>query len=261
VCLPNGAMSRPADERPRILVLDIGGTHVKAVVSDRPGYRVRFPSGSKMSAEAMVRQLRPALRGREFDRVAVGYPGLVRRGRIVRDPPHLGAGWVGFDFARALGRPARVVNDAAMQALGSYRGGRMLFLGLGAGLGSAMMVDGSLIPMELGHLPYRKGRCFEEFVGETARRRLGRKKWRKEVVDVVETLRDALEPEYIVLGGGNVHHLKRLPAGTERGDNANAFVGGVRLWERDYGVFDHPSSAAQTAPSPRRSSARRRTRA
>ena len=231
---------------------------MKAAVSDRPGYRVRFPSGARMSAPAMIGRLRKALAGRRYDRVAVGFPGLVRRGRIVRDPPHLGAGWVGFDFGRALARPTRVVNDAAMQALGSYRGGRMLFLGLGTGLGSAMIADGRLLPMELGHLPYRKDRCVEEFVGEAARRRLGRKRWRKEVVGVVETLRAALEPEYVVLGGGNVRHLKRLPAGTERGDNANAFVGGVRLWEDDFGVFEVRSRTAKGGGSPRRSSSVRR---
>jgi predicted NBD/HSP70 family sugar kinase len=214
----------------RILVLDVGGSHVKASFSDAPGREVRLISGPRMTPSQMTRGLKRLLRGNRFDAVAIGYPGLVRHGRIVRDPPHLGRGWVGFDFERAFGHPTRILNDAAMQALGSYEGGHMLFLGLGTGLGSALIAGGVLQPMEIGHLPYRKGRTFEEYVGEEARERLGRKKWRREVEAVVGILRDALEPDYIVLGGGNVRRLARLPPGTRRGDNRNAFRGGVRLW-------------------------------
>jgi len=227
--------------RRRILVVDVGGTHVKATFSGQGSRRVRFVSGPKMTPKEMVRELLRSLKGRKYEVVSIGYPGLVRRGRIVRDPFHLGSGWVDFDFGKALGHPTRVVNDAAMQALGSYEGGSMLFLGLGSGLGSAMIVDGRLQPMELAHLPYRKGRSFEEYVGETARLRQGRKRWTKEVFAVVETLTAALEPDYVVLGGGNVRRLRRLPPGVRRGDNRNAFLGGIRLWDADDEVRGRPS--------------------
>jgi predicted NBD/HSP70 family sugar kinase len=213
----------------RILVLDVGGTHVKAAFSHHRA-EVRILSGRTMTPTKMVGQLNKRLLGRKYDVVSMGYPGLVTHGKISRDPPNLGKGWVGFDFARALGHPTRILNDAAMQALGSYQGGHMLFLGLGTGLGSAMVVDGVLQPMELAHLPYRKGRTFEDFVGEGALRRLGKKRWKREVFDVVETLSAALEPDDVVIGGGNLRKLKRLPPGTRPGDNRNAFVGGVLLW-------------------------------
>jgi len=225
-------MARSRGER--ILVVDVGGTHVKAAFTADGAPTVRFPSGPRMTARQMARQLKEGLRGTAFDRVSIGYPGVVRHGAILGEPPHLGRGWVGFDFARALGKPTRVVNDAAMQALGSYRGGSMLFLGLGAGLGSAMIVDGKLQPMELGHLPGRKGKVYEDAVGELARRRLGRKRWQKEVFRVVEVLSAALEPDYVVLGGGNVRRLRRLPPRTFRGNNRHAFAGGIELW-RDAG--------------------------
>jgi len=178
----------------------------------------------------MVRKLRRGLKGVRYDVVSLGYPGLVVHGKIVREPPNLGKGWVGFDFEKALGRPTRILNDAAMQALGSYRGGRMLFLGLGTGFGSAMIVAGKLEPMELAHLPYKKGKTYEAFVGEAALKRLGRKKWQKEVLEVAEVLSDALEPDYVVIGGGNARKLKELPPGARLGDNRNAFAGGIRLW-------------------------------
>jgi polyphosphate glucokinase len=181
----------------------------------------------------MVRRLRSRLAGRSFDVVTIGYPGLVRRGKILREPYHLANGWVAFDFRKALGHPVRIMNDAAMQALGSYEGGRMLFLGLGTGLGSAMIVDGRLLPMELAHLPYKKGGTYEEFVGEAALRRMGKKKWRKEVAKVVEQLSEALQPEYVVIGGGNLRKLDRLPASARPGDNDNAYLGGVRAWDGD----------------------------
>ncbi len=216
-------------KRRRILILDVGGTHVKVAFSDHPR-EIRLPSGPDLTPEKMVRGIERRLTGRLFDVVTIGYPGLVIHGRIVRDPHNLGPGWVGFDFEKAFRRPTRVINDAAMQALGSYRGGRMLFLGLGTGLGTAMIVDGRLEPMELAHLPYKKGKTFEEFVGEAGLRRVGRRKWQKEVFAVVETLSEALEPEYVVLGGGNARKLKDLPPNAERGDNQNAITGGIRLW-------------------------------
>jgi glucose-6-phosphate isomerase len=213
----------------RILILDIGGSHVRVGLSPTAGtFRIR--SGPKMNPTAMMRKLKKWLKGQRYDVVSVGYPGLVVHGRIAHEPTNLGKGWVGFDFERAFGRPTRIINDAAMQALGSYEGGRMLFLGLGTGLGSTMIVDGELEPMELAHLPYKKGKTFEDFVGDRARRRLGRKKWTREVFEVVNRLSTALEPDYIVLGGGNVRKLKVLPPGARRGDNRNAIVGGARLW-------------------------------
>jgi predicted NBD/HSP70 family sugar kinase len=221
--------SRPSRVPSRILVLDIGGSHVKAAFSDSARER-RIPSGPRLTPERMVRRLGKLLKGERYDGVAMGYPGLVVRGRIVREPHNLGVGWVGFDFDEAFGCPVRIVNDAAMQALGSYRGGHMLFLGLGTGLGSAMIVEGKLQPMELAHLPYKKGRTFEEYVGEESLERLGRKKWQREVARVVELLEAALEPDEVVLGGGNVRKLDRLLPGVRRGDNREAIVGGVRLW-------------------------------
>ncbi|MGD0257742.1 MAG: ROK family protein [Thermoplasmata archaeon] len=213
----------------RILILDVGGSHVKAAFSDSARER-RVPSGSRLTPERMIRRLSKLLTGELYDAVAMGYPGLVVHGRIAREPHNLGAGWVGFDFEEAFGCPVRIVNDAAMQALGSYRGGHMLFLGLGTGLGSAMIVEGRLQPMELAHLPYKKGRSFEEYVGEASLRRLGRRKWQREVYRVVELLEAALEPDEVVLGGGNVRKLDRLLPGVRRGDNREAIVGGVRLW-------------------------------
>jgi glucose-6-phosphate isomerase len=183
-----------------------------------------------MGPEKMMRKLRRRLTGARYDAVALGYPGLVIHGRIVREPPNLGKGWVAFDFEKAFRRPTRILNDAAMQALGSYQGGRMLFLGLGTGFGTAMIVSGKLEPMELAHLPYKKGKTYEEFVGEAALKRLGRKRWQKEVFAVVKALSVALEPDYVVIGGGNARKLKQLPPTARRGDNRNAITGGVRLW-------------------------------
>ena len=220
---------RSAPKPKRILVVDIGGTHVKVAMSDRQA-EFRVPSGRAFTPEKMMRKLGPWRGRHRYDLVSVGYPGLVVHGRVVREPPNLGHGWVGFDFGKAFGRPTRVVNDAAMQALGSYRGGRMLFLGLGTGLGTAMIADDRLEPMELAHLPWKKGKTYEDFVGEAGLRRLGRKKWQKEVFAVVKILSDALEPDYVVLGGGNVRKLKDLPPRAHEGDNRNAIAGGIRLW-------------------------------
>ena len=213
----------------KVLVVDVGGTHVKLL---RSGMRVarRFDSGPSMTPAQMVRSVKKLTSDWAYEAVSMGYPGLVVHGRIAADPKNLGRGWVGYDFARAFARPVKIENDAAMQALGSYRGGRMLFLGLGTGLGSAMVVNGNLQPMELAHLPYKKGRTYEDYVGQKGFKRLGVRKWRKQVAAVIEIWRAALEPDDIVIGGGNSARLTRLPRGTRLGDNVNAFTGGLRLW-------------------------------
>jgi polyphosphate glucokinase len=217
------------------LVIDIGGTHVKILAS---GHRkpIKIPSGPAMTPKQMVRLVRESTTGWRFSRISIGYPGPVAHGRPLTDPKHLGPGWVGFDFARAFGRPVKIVNDAAMQALGSYRGGRMLFLGLGTGLGSAVIADGVLEPMELAHLPYKKGRTYEDYVGSRSLRQRGKRKWRKHVLDVTRRFKAAVEADYVVLGGGNVRLLRTLPRGVRRGRNANAFAGGFRLWDRTRGT-------------------------
>lgn len=224
-------MTRRSRKSLRILVLDVGGAHVKCLATGR-ARPIKFASGPTLTPDHMVRKVRKITTRWRFDVVSIGYPGVVRRGAVVREPNHLGPGWVGFDFAVAFERPVRMINDAAMQALGAYQGGTMLFLGLGTGLGSALIVDGVIAAMELAHLPYARGRTYEDDLGEQGRRRLGNKRWRRKVEDVVEGFRKALLPDYIVLGGGNVAHLKRLPPQTRRGDNADAFLGGFRLWER-----------------------------
>jgi polyphosphate glucokinase len=211
-----------------VLVVDVGGTHVKILASGHKESR-EFPSGPTLTARRMVAGVQKLARGWKYDVVAIGYPGPVLRGRPVLEPHNLGKGWVGFDFEGAFKRPVKVVNDAAMQALGSYKGGKMLFLGLGTGLGSTMIVDGIVEPMELGHLPY-KLHTFEDYVGIRGFERLGKTKWRQHVADVVERLMAALEPDDVVLGGGNVKKLKKLPPGCRVGDNANAFLGGFRIW-------------------------------
>ena len=211
-----------------ILVIDVGGTHVKVEASGQRSKR-EFPSGPNMTARQMVRKVKDLAKGWTFRAVSIGYPGPVVHGRPLREPYNLGGGWVGFDFAKAFGRPVKIINDAAMQALGSYEGGRMLFLGLGTGLGSAMIVDGVVEPMELAHLPYKK-RTYEDYLGLRALKRMGKKKWARHVGEVVGELREALQADYVVLGGGNVKRLKSLPPKTRRGDNRNAFLGGIRLW-------------------------------
>ena len=213
----------------KVLVIDIGGTHVKALVSGRRT-PIKIESGPTLTPGRMVRAVKKATAGWKYDAVAIGYPGAVLHGKPVAEPHNLGGGWVGFKFGKAFGKPVRVINDAAMQALGSYRRGRMLFLGLGTGLGSALIIDGVLEPMELAHLPYKKGRTYEEYVGKSGLRRWGKKKWRRNVVDVIDRLKAALEADEVVVGGGNAKLLKSLPRGARRGSNANAFVGGFRLW-------------------------------
>ena len=213
----------------KILVIDIGGTHVKLLVT---GQRTRreFPSGPKFTPRQMVTGVKKCTRDWAYGAVSIGYPSRVVHGRPIAEPRNLGRGWVRFDYEAAFGRPVKIINDAAMQALGSYRGGRMLFLGLGTGLGSAFIADGVLEPMELSHLPYKKG-TYEDYLGLRGLERLGKKKWRKYVKRVVGEMRAALEPDDVVIGGGNVALLKRLPPGCRAGSNNNAFIGGFSLWK------------------------------
>src|SRR5215470_11657469 len=217
----------------RVLAVDVGGTHVKILASRHKESR-RFESGPTLTAKQMVFEVQKLAGDWLYDVVSIGYPGPVLRGRPVAEPHNLGPGWVGFDFQSAFGRPVKLVNDATMQAMGSYNSGKLLFLGLGTGLGSAFIVDGMVEPMELGHLPYKRG-TFEDYVGVRGYDRLGKKKWRQLVADVIARLIAALEPEYVVLGGGNVKKLKELPPGCRAGNNANAFVGGFRLWQETSG--------------------------
>jgi polyphosphate glucokinase len=214
-----------------VLVIDVGGTHVKMLSTGQKEPR-KFPSGPKMTASAMATQVKQAVRDWKYSCVSIGYPGPVINGRPLREPHNLGGGWMGFDFQKAFGCPVKLVNDASMQAIGSYQGGKMLFLGLGTGLGSAMIVNGVLEPMELAHLIYRKDKTYEDYLGIRGLDRLGKKKWRSYVFKVCEQLKSALEADYIVLGGGNVRKLKHLPPGTRMGNNDNAFKGGFRLWEK-----------------------------
>jgi polyphosphate glucokinase len=215
-----------------ILVIDVGGTHVK--VSDQHHKEaVKIDSGPKMTPQQMAADVRKVTDGWKYTAASIGYPGPVLHGCPVSEPHNLGRGWVGFDYRKALGCPVKIVNDAAMQAIGSYEGGRMLFLGLGTGLGSAMIVDGLLEPMELAHLPYLRGRTYEDYIGLAGLERLGKKKWRRHVFDVTERLKSALEADYVVLGGGNARLLKDLPKGARLGDNEkDAVKGGFRLWKQ-----------------------------
>jgi polyphosphate glucokinase len=234
----------------KVLVVDVGGTHVKILATGQAEPR-KFASGSSLTAARMAAGARKLAGDWKYDAVAIGYPGVVVRDRPVAEPHNLGPGWVGFDYPRAFGRPVRIINDAAMQALGSYRGGKLLFLGLGTGLGTTLVVDGIIEPLELGHLPYRKG-TYEDYVGRRGLKRYGKKKWRKYVADVVARLKVALEPDDLVLGGGNVKKLKALPRGCRAGDNANAFIGGFRLWAqaavRPYGATS-PSASERRRPA------------
>ena len=214
----------------KVLVVDVGGTSVKILASGQQTVR-KFRSGPALTPQQMVAGVVEAAADWAYDAVSIGYPGPVSRGRLLEEPRNLGVGWVGFDFLRAFGCPVKVINDAAMQALGSYEGGRMLFLGLGTGLGSALITDKVIMPMELAHLPYRKGRTFEDYVGLRGLERLGKTKWRQAVDDVVARLKTALVADYVVLGGGNAKKLAQLPEGARLGDNAHAFIGGERLWK------------------------------
>jgi polyphosphate glucokinase len=217
----------------KILVVDIGGTNVKILATGQKQVR-RFPSGRDLTPHEMVKLVKAAAKGWEYDRLSIGYPGPVAHGQPLTEPFNLGRGWVGFDFAEHIGRPVKVVNDAAMQALGSYEGGRMLFLGLGTGLGSALIIDYVIAPLELAHLPYRKGLTFEDYIGQRGLDRVGKKKWRHYVEDVSARLRAAMIADYVVLGGGNAKKLHTLPANCRLGDNSKAFIGGFRLWRKEY---------------------------
>lgn len=214
----------------RILVVDVGGSHVKFRIG-ADGEIDRFDSGPEMTARQMADGVTAKVAKSQYDAVSIGYPGLVFDSRIAADPHNLGPGWVGFDFVAAFGKPVRVINDATMQAIGSYQGGRMLFLGLGTGLGGTLIIEGTVEPMELGHMPYKHGRTYEDYVGERGRLRMGTKKWRKVVRDVVDQLSKVLEVDYVVIGGGNAKRLKTLADNERLGDNDNAFAGGLRLWE------------------------------
>lgn len=243
----NTLLGREANRKftSNVLVVDIGGTHVK-VYNSRHHEAREFVSGPELTPKKMVSKVRKLVDDWDFEVVSIGYPGLVSQNRPVSDPWNLGKGWAGFNFEAAFKRPVKVVNDAAMQALGSYKRGKMLFLGLGTGLGSALIVDGIVEPLELGHLPYRKA-TFEDYVGVRGLIKYGKRKWRKYVCDVVSRLIAALEPEEVVLGGGNVHKLEQLPLKSRAGDNANAFLGGVRLWQNNR----IPKAASRSKPPKR----------
>jgi polyphosphate glucokinase len=227
----------------KTLVIDVGGTHVKVLAT---GHKtpVKIPSGPKMTAKKMVRLVKRAVSGWDYAVVSIGYPGAVLRGAPVSEPRNLGTGWVGFNFRKAFGCPVKVINDAAMQALGSYRGGRALFLGLGTGLGTALILDDLIEPMELAHLPYKKGRTYEDYLGLAGLKRTGKKKWRRNVADVIARLRTALEVNDVVVGGGNAKLLRQLPAGVRCGKNADAFTGGYRLWKSEV-TRGQPGKAAR----------------
>src|SRR5262245_21629493 len=217
--------------RRKILVVDVGGSNVKLMISRAD--RRKFKSGRKLTPRAMVEQIKPLVADWEFDAISLGFPSPVRNGRIVSEPKHLGKGWVSFDFKKTLRKPVRIINDAAMQALGSYHGGRMLFLGLGTGLGSALIWDSHVLSLELGDLPYRNGSVIEDYLGEAGQARLGDKAWQRDVQHAVVQLKKSLIADYVVLGGGNAKELILIPKGIELGHNRNAFLGGVRLWQID----------------------------
>lgn len=217
----------------KTLVVDIGGTHVKLMLEGAE--QRQFDSGSKMQPADFTAYVKENIRDWTIDNISIGFPSVVRGRKIVKEPKHLGNGWIGFNFEKPLGKPVHVINDAAMQALGSYRGGRMLFLGLGTGLGSALALDGMLFPLELGDLPYRDRDIIENFLGIPGIERLGEDEWKREVIFAVIQLKKSFIADYVVLGGGNVHRFDQLPDGIERGKNENAFLGGLRLWETQAG--------------------------
>lgn len=218
----------------KVLVIDVGGTNLKVSVGGTVDV-IKIPSGPDMTAARMAEEVKKAIAGQSYDVVSIGYPGPVVNGRPAREPHNLGAGWMRFDYAKAFGKPVRVVNDAAMQALGSYQGGRMLYLGLGTGLGSAFVGEGTLEPLELAHLPYRKGRTYEDYLGLRGLKRMGRKKWQRHVEKVVEILKHGLQADYVMLGGGQTKELRSLPPGVRLGKNAHAILGGLRLWDEKEG--------------------------
>jgi polyphosphate glucokinase len=225
-------MNQPGSQSRTVLVVDVGGSHVKMLTSTADA-RLRFASGPDLTPSQTVDGVLATASGWSWDVVSVGIPTPVRGGKAIAEPVNLGEGWVDFDFEAAFGKPTQVVNDAVMQAIGSYEGGRMLFLGLGTGLGSTLIVDGIVEPLELGHLPFRK-KTFEQYVSKNARKKVGQEKWQEAVVETVERLTKAIQPDYVVLGGGEAEELTELPPGCRLGANNNAFVGGFRLWEPEW---------------------------
>src|SRR5229473_1250381 len=215
----------------KILVIDIGGTEVKLMISRKE--KRKFDSGPKINSKQMIAQIRKIVADWEYGAISIGFPAPVRDGKIVKEPKHLGKGWVGWNPGKSLGKPVRIINDAAMQALGSFRGGRMLFLGLGTGLGSALIWDTKVLPLELGDLPYGNGHIIEHYLGKSGLKRLGERRWKREVLRAVALLKKSLIADYVVLGGGSAKKLDALPEGIELGHNRNAFLGGVRLWQTD----------------------------
>ena len=224
-------MKAAQGKSPRVLVIDVGGTNIKMLADGQTEPR-RYPSGPTMTPGRMIRVVKESVRDWKFDSVSLGFPGPIINECPLREPHNLGSGWIGFNFRKAFGCPVKIINDAAMQALGSYQGGRMLFLGLGTGLGAAMIVDGMLQPMELAHLIYKNGKTYEDYLGLRGLKRSGTKKWRKHVTTIVKQLKTALKADYVVLGGGNSKKLKKLPAGARLGSNRNAFLGGFRMWQK-----------------------------
>jgi polyphosphate glucokinase len=237
--LSPGKKHQKRGQEMNVLVIDVGGTNVKLLVTGADTPR-KFESGPTLTPSKLVARVKELTKDWKFDAISIGYPGPVLRNRPVAEPHNLGKGWVGYPFERAFGRPVKVLNDAAMQALGSYKKGRMLFLGLGTGLGTALIVDGIVEPMEMGHLPYKKG-TYEDYVGRRGLEERGKKKWRKEVADVVEQLTKAVQPDDVVLGGGNVKKLKKLPPLSRPGSNFNAFLGGFCLWQEESGRNHKPA--------------------
>jgi polyphosphate glucokinase len=233
-----------------VLVVDVGGNNVKVSLGGR-GEVVKIPSGPELTAARMAAEVRQAVGSWKYEAVSIGYPGAIKAGKPAHEPRNLGGGWMRFDYRKAFGKPVKLVNDAAMQALGSYAGGRMLFLGLGTGLGSALVAEGVLMPLELAHLPYRKGRSYEDYVGERGLKRLGRRKWTAHVHKVVALLRAGLQADYVVVGGGQTKKLKSVPPGVRLGSNEHAITGGLRLWDEP----KHPhrrrrTIVAHSAPAP-----------
>jgi polyphosphate glucokinase len=227
---PSSSETIDAGRKRNVLAIDVGGTNLKLLATGQKEVR-KIPSGPELTAAEMAKQVKAAVKDWSYDAVSIGYPGPVVQGRPINEPFNLAPGWVKFDFRKAFGKPVKIINDAAMQALGSYKKGRMLFLGLGTGLGSAMIVDGVLQPMELAHLPYKKGRTYEDYLGKRGLERLGRNKWQKNVFQVVAQLRQAVQADDVVLGGGNAKKLDNLPPGVRLGSNNNAFIGGFRMWQ------------------------------
>jgi len=215
----------------QVLVIDVGGTHVKVGMQGRD--EIKLPSGPMLTPRLMIEQVLAATKDWSYDHASIGFPAPMIKGRIIQEPHNLGAGWVGYKFAEHLGKPVRILNDAALQALGSYQGGNMLFLGLGTGLGSALVYEKKVVPLELAHLPYRKGRTYEDYLGVRGLKRLGKKRWNRVLRDIVMRFLAAFQPDYVMLGGGNVKKLTRLPPKSRLGDNRNTILGGVRLWDPD----------------------------